>query len=218
MRELIFPEVDESYFKETIEKIKAKDFYLSKSKIAALTSPLNFTRNVIDRKPLVSESIDIGSVVDCLLTEGHRFDELFVVSDISISSGNQTNVVKDALDMSKKTEDGEEISVEDRFEKAFYLNYKRGKPEDYLYLLEYIKIRESGKMCISTEIKQEAQNLADNLLAQPEIIEILEEAEFQKKLDYEHNGWKFRGIMDVYTPDVFDLKFKIGRASCRERM
>lgn len=184
------------------DRLKTREEHLSYSKLKHLTSPVNFTLNLLSKKS-ASAGMTFGSLVDCLITEEDKFDKKYFVLGFSITSDNQKKLIEKTLEGDKK------LSIADRFRQAFSETYKRGKAEDYAHVLQYCQLLELGLTGISQDEYDKAKEVAENLKSQPQIEDLLAQNEgLQKFLEFEYKGWKFRGILDMFScGGIYDFKY-----------
>lgn len=198
-----FEQPDERSEREIlIDKLVKRDISMSYSKLKNLTSPINFINALLQPKQK-NAGMNFGSLVDCLILEDHKFHEKFIILSKGPSKGNQENMVNDIVN-SHPLDDFDKV-----FEQAFKDNYKVGKIESVEHLREYCKARLSGKDCVSQDEYDLALKISDHLKNAPDIAdELCVCEEFQKYIEFEYMGWKFKGILDTWSPTLFhDFKF-----------
>lgn len=189
---------------ELIGKLIDRSLPMSYSKLKHLDSPVNFINNLLKPKEK-SESMLFGSLVDCLLLEDHKFDKKFVISGSAPSSDNQKNFCSIFFENVSLS-----ATFEQRVEYAYSKSYKTGTAEKNVsHLFDYLRAMESGKEVVSQDMYDHAQMIAENLRNAPEVAyELAQCDEFQKFIEFEFMGWKFRSILDTFSPSLFhDLKF-----------
>lgn len=190
-------------FSELKEKFRNKEIHLSYSKLKNLTSPLDFTINLISPKKS-NAGMSFGTLVDAYLTDRAKFNREYQVKEIKISEGNQTEVVNRILSGDKN------IPIQDRFQTAFKEVYSKGKIENYGHLLEYCMGVEMGITYITQAEMNKVEVVVESLMNSDEASFILSTAEeFQKKIEFEYRGWKFLCYLDILEATGFtDLKFE----------
>lgn len=198
MQEADASEYPNSAYDELMSKLHSRDMSLSYSSLKEFgKSPKNFIKYKLQERREQSESQIFGSLCDCLLTEKDRFNEKFVINDVAPSTDLQKSFCSDYLSG---------LSIEE----AFSRNYKKGSAADtYKSLQEYLEASKSGKMVVSQKMYDEAVEITDNLL-QSELISTYLDActGFQQKLEWEYEGWKFKGFTDASGANIIiDLKF-----------
>ncbi|MBS9774727.1 MAG: PD-(D/E)XK nuclease-like domain-containing protein [Tenacibaculum sp.] len=202
---------EQSKVTDLINRLRAKEEVLSYSSIKNLTSPVNFMNYKLqDFKPK-TESQLLGTACDLLLLTPEKFDNELVVIEKTPSAGNQENFANSLIEKVKT----QNIIIDDNFIGSqvfidtFNENYKRGKVESVENLIPYIKAKVSGKDCISKILKEEAEEITENLKKKEDFMTALENTtERQKRIDFEFLGWKFKCFLDTYSNGFFqDLKF-----------
>lgn len=187
---------------EKLSLIDNKERRMSYSLLKNMSSPINFVTNYL--KPSdPNAGMSFGSVVDTMITCPEKFESEFVVSDLSVSDGNQKDLATAILNSDKS------VTLQDRFTELFPTIYKRGKPEDYQFIIDYCEVIESGKRVVSKDEHDKAKQTAEMLLNSPIIEDILSQADgMQESLTFEYKGWKFKSILDIRSlGNIYDLKF-----------
>jgi len=183
---------------ELIGKLQRKEIKLSYSSLKEFgKSPMNFIRYKLKQRKPQTESQIFGSLCDCLITEPERFDQLFVVNDVMPTTDNQKGFCQDLINGLNK-------------ENAFSNNYSRGKVDDlYNQFLNYVEATKSGKTVITKSLKEEAENIIENLKKSDLVMQYLDSCnKFQNKLEWKKNGWDFIGYSDCSGDGlIIDLKF-----------
>lgn len=185
------------YF-ELIGRLQRKEESLSYSSLKAFAkSPRNFIAYKLKPKTEQTDSQKFGSLCDCLLTEPHNFDKLFCIVDTTPSTDNQRGFVADMVNGASA-------------EEAFKNNYSRGKAEEIYSVFEhYISALKSGKCCITSKTKEEAEAIVENLKQSELVMQFLDGCnKFQNKREWQYAGWKFKGFTDAEgTNLIVDLKY-----------
>lgn len=186
-----------------IQRLINKELPMSYSKLKYLDSPVNFINNLLKPKEK-NASMTFGSLVDCLVLEEHKFETRFAIVADEPTTDNQKEFVRIFCDYVSLLG-----TFEERVEYAFSKAYKRGTVKNVESLFPYLKAVESGKETVSTEVYEKARKIADNLKRADDVCAELELCEaFQKFIEFDLDGWKFRGILDTYSPTLFhDMKF-----------
>ena len=153
-----------------------------------LKSPAHFLAYKVKEYTPPNDSMILGSMVDCLITEPANFHKNFVVISKTPSAGNQTIFANAVIQGSS-------------IEEAFNLAYKRGKAEEiYEELKEYIEAVRSNKTTTTLEKYNEAIEIAEKLKNNESVIVFLEQAKsFQEKSILNYEGWKIKRFTDVKT-------------------
>lgn len=186
-----------------IQRLINKELPMSYSKLKYLDSPVNFINNLLKPKEK-NASMTFGSLVDCLVLEEHKFEKRFAIVADEPTTDNQNDFVRHFC------ENSNQLNVfEERVEDAYSKSYKRGTAKTLESLFPYLQALESGKEAVSTKVYEKALKIADNLKRADDVCAELELCEaFQKFIEFDLGGWKFRGILDTYSPALFhDLKF-----------
>lgn len=189
---------------ELIAKLVKKEVSLSYSSLKNFTTPLNFIEHKLKRKQPTPAMV-FGSLCDCLILTPDKFDNEFVMLNSIPTSENQISFANALIDLGKN-----EPLTQDVIENEFPKHYKRGNALDVFELIkDYVRGTISGKRMITKEIYDDAKAISDNLISQPEIVEIFAQInEVQKKVAWEYNGWKNIGYYDILLEDhIIDLKF-----------
>jgi len=191
-------EIENSAYYELIGKLQKKEIRLSYSSLKEFgKSPMNFIRYKLkDRKP-PNDSQIFGSLCDCLITEPERFDQLFVINDVTPTTDNQKGFCQDIINgMDKET--------------AFSNNYSRGKAEDlYNQFKTYTDAVKSGKTVVNKTILEQAEKIVGNLKKSNLVMQYLDSCtSFQGKIEWKQDGWDFLGFTDCSGEGIIiDLKF-----------
>ncbi|WP_448607200.1 PD-(D/E)XK nuclease-like domain-containing protein [Paenimyroides ceti] len=182
---------------ELIKKICNKDIVLSYSWIKELAkSPAHFLAYKLKEYQEPNESMIFGSICDLLITEPDKFDLKFTVVSHFPSTDNQRGFVADVLNGYSR-------------EDAFKNNYSRGNMESVFAQLEgYINCLKNKKTPITTELYDSAKTITDNLLIHDSVQTLIGSCNnFQEKIEWEYEGWKFKGIKDCSSQGlIVDLK------------
>lgn len=190
------PEESKRY--ELIGKLMRKEISLSYSWIKELSkSPRHFLEYKLKEFKEPTESMIFGSMVDLLITEPKEFDAKFKLISNFPSTDNQKGFVSDILKGMTK-------------EEAFSLNYKTGNADKvFESLQDYIEAISNNITPITPVLKEEAEKCSKYLLSQEKITTLLDScSHFQQLIEFEHNGWKFRGLKDCSAVGlIVDLKF-----------
>ncbi|MFJ1492164.1 PD-(D/E)XK nuclease-like domain-containing protein [Capnocytophaga canis] len=197
-------EMEEQYTDEQkryfdfIVKMQKKEVVLSYSSLKKFAeSPLNFVRYKLEEKAEPTESMLFGSLCDLLVTQPQRFDQEFIILDITPTTDKQAGFCEEVI---KGTD----------IETAFAKHYAKGKAIDlYEALKPYIEARLSGKKCISQGTYDQARAVTDNLMKSELISTMINTCtDFQQKVEWEFGGWKFVGFKDCSAEGlIIDLKY-----------
>jgi hypothetical protein len=196
----ILPPVTEepSEYIKLLEKLRKKELRLSYSALKAFSkSPRDFIKYKLDKRKPKNDGMIFGSLCDCLLTEPHKFEELFAVVDKAPTTDNQVKFCNDVLD---------EYSVQD----AYKRNYKTGNADNtYAILKDYIDASASGKTIITPSVKEEAEKVIENLKKSDLVMMYLDTcSDFQVKTEWKFRGWNFLGYKDAVGDGmIIDLKY-----------
>lgn len=189
---------------ELIAKLYNKSLRLSYSTLKQFTSPINLINYKL--KPFSpNASMIFGSLCDCLLLTEEDFDNQFVIVDVMPTTDVQEAFANELIEIGQETP-----LTEDIIETVFSNHYKRGKAMDtFLKLQAHIEAAISGKQGISSEVYQEAKEVKENLMSNPDIQSLFDQMiSAQHKMEWQHNGWNFIGYLDMLLPDhIIDLKF-----------
>src|SRR5690606_37347584 len=191
-------EQENNAYYELIGKLQKKQMHLSYSSLKEFgKSPMNFIKYKLKEKKPPTESQIFGSLCDCLITEPDKFDELFVINDVTPTTDNPVGFCQDL------------ISGLDRHT-AFSNNYSRGKADDLFYMFEdYVEATKSGKTVITQKVKDEAESIVEGLKKSDLVMQYINSChQFQNKLEWQHEGWNFIGYTDCSGEGIIiDLKF-----------
>jgi len=197
---------EESEYYNLIGKIQRKELALSYSSLKQFyntpRSFINYKLSKFERTP----AMVFGSLLDCLILTPENFEKEYVILNTTPSSVNQIGFCNDYI---LNIENG--VNESDAKLSAYALNYKQGGADKvYDSLSNYIKAKLSGKECISSADKLKANQIAKSVLSNPTAQKWLEQAEtIQEKLEWEYNGYKNKGFLDVRGKYfIMDLKYK----------
>ena len=189
---------------ELISKLVNKSLSLSYSSLKNFTTPRDFIEYKLKPyKP--NPSMIFGSLCDCLILTPENFDKDFKIIPSIPTSDNQVSFADALIEIGKTQELTEEI-----IELEFSNHYKRGKALDvFAGLQDYVLGSVSGKTLITQDIYDEAFALSQDLLSKTDIDLIFQQiTDVQKKVEFNYEGWKFKGFYDILTPThIIDLKF-----------
>ena len=172
---------------ELISRLQQGNIELSYSWLKEmLKSPSHFLSYKLKDYTPPNEGMIFGSMVDCLITEPKNFSNHFTVID-KVPTTDQQSIFCNAII------DGALI------DEAFNLAYKRGNAEElYTTFKDYINAVKEGKTTTTSQLKNEAQDIADRLQENKSISLLLDSANvFQQKTVIEYEGWKIKRFTDV---------------------
>lgn len=182
-----------------INGLKDRSLHLSASKLKNMDSPINFTKSLVKRKS--NYGMTFGGVVDCLLTDVDHFFDRYIVSESELYPGKQVDVMNKVLDEIL------EKDIDEKIEEVFNSQYKRSNNKTLEKIKFHTKAKLSGKDIISNNTYEKALDIVENLIAHPEINEVLENAKFQKELGFKYRDWKFLGYIDaLWGSSFYDFK------------
>lgn len=191
-------EEENSEYYNLIGRMQRKEEVLSYSSLKEFgKSPRNFIKYKLRERREQTDSQIFGSLCDCLLTEPENYDNLFVIVDNTPSTDNQKGFCKDVISG---------LSIEESFKN----NYSRGKAEDiYAGLRNFIECIKQNKTAINSQQKEDAENIVNGLKQSPLVMQYIDACtSFQKKREWEHDGWKFKGFTDGEgNKIIIDLKY-----------
>lgn len=192
---------------ELIAKIMKKNLRLSYSTLKNFTTPIDFINYKLKPKEQ-SPSMAFGSLCDLLLLTPDELDNRFAILDKVPTSDNQISFSNALIAIAKTKKDGE--LSEEIIRTEFPKHYKVGDPiKTYNLLSDYIDAKVKGLEIVDSKTLEEAREITDNLIVQPEIQDIFSNIQdVQKKIKWVDSGWEFIGFMDILTQDhIYDLKF-----------
>lgn len=207
---------------ELIAKLVKKEVSLSYSSLKNFTSPMNFINYKL--KPFKrTPSMVFGLLCDMLLLTPDDLDKEFVITDNIPTTDKQHDFCDEVIEFVKAGGDlDEKVDFEilvkkehqriviPMIDRIWRKHYSRGKYQDtYEPLKAYIDAMIDKKVVVDRSTYDEAKELTDALLANPEVQMLFSQIEaVQKKLEWEYRGWKCKAILDILMSSrIVDLKF-----------
>lgn len=170
--------------KELLERLERHEEHLSYSSLKAFRqSPRHFLRYKL-KEDEQTKAMDEGSVIDILLTEPDKLDRkvLVLTPDCALNSwkGVQAYCRELGIDVTEDKLDAQKLIV----------NHA---------------LSESGKIVIDEATFSKCQNVVEKVRTNDASRDFFDAEfnEFQSAIEFELLGWKFRGIRDVYNPEIW---------------
>ena len=192
-------------YQELMNKLKSKEIVLSFSSLKQFArSPEHFIRYKLF-KPLPTQAMIFGSLVDCLIFEKEKLHDKFLIGSTVPTSKNQKAFCDIII---RQVGSVKEISGE-MIDNAFNECYKKGKAIDvYNELESYIKGLINNKYPVSQHDIDLANRMNEKLYSNKAGSKLMNKfTETQKKIEFEYLGWKFIGYADAVGENLIcDLK------------
>lgn len=174
-------------------------------------------------EPIESESLLFGSVVDCLITEPHEFENRYIIANVpTLTDGGKKTIeqlIADGYSNIAEFDDIPQDVVSDAAVKAGFYSDSRYDKTRYLKVLStgdvasYWKLSvESEKKIVSYEMYEQASECANSIKNHPWLRGILSdkpdnvEIVFQPKFVTEINNVPYACMFDILVV-YHDLKF-----------